>query len=213
MGLPIGKLICASNVNNILTDFLRTGVYDRNRKFHLTMSPSMDILISSNLERLLYFVAGAEKTAEYMKSLKETGRYEVSPEILNKINETFVGYYADEAETAKTIKKTFEKDGYLADTHTAVALCCAEKYLCDNGQKHPLVSASTASPYKFAADVYAALVGKKPEDELKALNLLSAHTGTQIAYPLRELDKRPVKFDTVIDAADMLKEVYAYLDK
>ena len=213
MGLPIGKLICASNVNNILTDFLRTGVYDRNRKFHLTMSPSMDILISSNLERLLYFVAGAEKTAEYMKSLKETGRYEICPDILAKINETFIGYYADETETAKTIKTTFEKDGYLSDTHTAVALCCAEKYLRESNSQTPLVAASTASPYKFAADVYASLIGKKPEDELKALDMLSAHSATEIAYPLRDLDKRPVKFDTVIAPEDMLKEVYSYLSK
>ena len=213
MGLPIGKLICASNVNNILTDFLRTGVYDRNRHFHLTMSPSMDILISSNLERLLYFVAGTEKTSEYMASLKNTGKYTVDADVLAKINETFVGYYADEDETAATIRKTFEQHGYLADTHTSVALTCADKYLCESASKVPLVVASTASPYKFAADVYASLTDEKPQDELKALDMLSASTKTEIAYPLRELDKRPVNFDTVIDPKDMLAEVYRYLAK
>ena len=213
MGLPIGKLICASNVNNILTDFLRTGVYDRNRKFHLTMSPSMDILISSNLERLLYFVAGPEKTAEYMNALKQTGRYEIEADILAKINETFVGYFADEDETAKTIQKTFAENKYLADSHTAVALACAEKYRKEYGDKTPLVAASTASPYKFAADVYASLSGEKPKDELKALDMLSAKTNTEIAYPLRDLDKRPVCFDTVIDPENMLDEVYRYLAK
>ncbi len=213
MGLPIGKLICASNVNNILTDFLRTGVYDRNRTFHLTMSPSMDILISSNLERLLYFVAGAEKTNEYMSSLKNTGRYEVDAEILAKINETFVGYYADEEETAKTIRKTYEENGYLADSHTSVALCCADKYLGDSESKRPLVVASTASPYKFAADVYTSLVGQKPEDELLALKMLAERTNTEITYPLRDLDKREVNFDTVIGPGEMLEEVYRYLAK
>jgi len=213
MGLPIGKLICASNVNNILTDFLRTGVYDRNRKFHLTMSPSMDILISSNLERLLYFVAGSEKTAEYMNSLKSTGRYEVDADILAKIGETFVGYYADEKETAETIRKTYEENGYLADSHTSVALACAEKYLKDTTSKTPIVTASTASPYKFAADVYASLSGERPKDELKALDMLSESTKTEIAYPLRDLDKRPVNFDAVIEPEDMLKAVYDYLEK
>ncbi len=213
MGLPIGKLICASNVNNILTDFLRTGVYDRNRHFHLTMSPSMDILISSNLERLLYFVAGSQKTTEYMNSLKNTGRYEVSADILAKINETFVGYYADEKETAETIRKTFDENGYLADTHTSVALACADTYLGESGSKTPLIVASTASPYKFAADVYTSLSGEKPQDELKALDMLSSSTSTEIAYPLRDLDKRPIHFDTVIDPKEMLDEVYRYLSK
>ncbi len=213
MGLPIGHLVCASNVNNILTDFLRTGVYDRNRDFHLTMSPSMDILISSNLERLLYFVAGAEKTAAYMKSLKETGRYEVDAEILAKINETFVGYYADEEKTAEAIRKSFDMDHYLADTHTAVALSASAQYIAENGSKNPLVAVSTASPYKFAADVYASLVGTRPADELAALESLAAYSDTEIAYPLVGLDKRPVNFKDVVDAADMKKAVYTYIGK
>jgi len=210
MGLPVGKLICASNTNNVLTDFLRTGEYNRNRKFHLTMSPSMDILISSNLERLLYFTAGSAKTAEYMASLKETGAYKISADLLAKINETFIGYYADEAETAETIKATLNTDGYLADTHTSVALCCANKYLKDSGDKTPMVVASTASPYKFAADVFKSLSGKKPDDDLEALDMLSQLTNTEITKPLRGLADRKVNFKDVIDVSDMLEKVYDF---
>ena len=210
MGLPVGKLICASNTNNVLTDFLRTGEYNRNRKFHLTMSPSMDILISSNLERLLYFTAGSEKTAEYMASLKENGAYTISPELLAKINETFIGYYADEAETASTIKAAFENNGYLADTHTSVALCCADKYIKDSDDNTPMVVASTASPYKFAADVLSSLSGNKPDDDLVALELLSRLTNTDITKPLRGLDKRKVNFTDVIDKEQMLDKIYSF---
>ena len=210
MGLPVGKLICASNTNNVLTDFLRTGEYNRNRKFHLTMSPSMDILISSNLERLLYFTAGSAKTAEYMASLKETGAYKISSDLLAKINETFIGYYADEAETASTIKSTFENEGYLADTHTSVALSCADKYIKESGDATPMVVASTASPYKFAADVLNSLSGNKPSDDLEALELLSKLTNTEITRPLRGLAERKVNFSEVIDSTDMLAKVYEF---
>ena len=211
MGLPVGKLICASNTNNILTDFLRTGVYDRNRHFHLTMSPSMDILISSNLERLLYFTVGAQKTAEYMASLKNEGRYAIDADTLAKINETFVGYYASEEETAATIRDTFEQHKYLSDTHTAVALTCAEKYRAELGGAKQVVVDSTASPYKFAADVLCSLTGEKPEEELSALDTLSSHTKTEIAYPLKGLAERKVNFDKVIDAADMKKSILEYV--
>lgn len=210
MGLPVGKLICASNTNNVLTDFLRTGEYNRNRTFHLTMSPSMDILISSNLERLLYFTAGSEKTAEYMASLKETGSYKISPELLAKINETFIGYYADEAETAATIKATFENEGYLADTHTSVALSCADKYIKESGDSTPMVVASTASPYKFASDVLKSLGGEKPADDLEALSMLSKLTNTEITRPLRGLAERKVNFKDVINADEMLDKVYDF---
>lgn len=210
MGLPVGKLICASNTNNVLTDFLRTGEYNRNRTFHLTMSPSMDILISSNLERLLYFVAGSQKTAEYMKSLNQTGAYKISSALLEKINQTFIGYYADEAETAKTIKTTYENDGYLADTHTAVALACANKYIKDSNDDTPTVVASTASPYKFAADVLKSLSGKKPDDDLEALTMLSTLTNTEITKPLRKLEERKVNFNTVINTSEMLDKVYDF---
>ncbi len=213
MGLPIGKLICASNTNNVLTDFLRTGEYNRNRTFHLTMSPSMDILISSNLERLLWFTAGSEATAAYMESLKSTGRYQITPEHLAAINETFIGYYADENATAATIKKTFEKDGYLADTHTAVALSAAEQYKVESGDDTVTVVASTASPYKFAADVLCSLKGQKPENDLDALAMLSEATNTDVTVPLRGLADRKIRFDRVIDAKDMANEVFSYVEK
>lgn len=213
MGLPIDKLICASNTNNVLTDFLRTGEYNRNRQFHLTMSPSMDILISSNLERLLWLTAGSEVTATYMESLKNTGRYQITPEHLAAINETFVGYYADETATAKTIHKTFVDDKYLSDTHTAVALSAAEQYAAESGDSKITVVASTASPYKFAADVLCSLGGEKPSDDLDSLALLSEKTGTDITLPLRGLAERKVRFDKVIDAADMANEVFSYIEQ
>ena len=211
MGLPIEKLICASNVNNILTDFLTTGTYDRNRNFHLTMSPSMDILISSNLERLLYFTAGSEKTAAYMEALKKNGVYTVDADILAKIKENFIGYYADEAETAKTIRETFDQYGYLADTHTAVAISAANQYVAETGDKLPMVIDSTASPYKFANNVYAAVTGEESESELAALDQLSAKTNTEIPYPLAGLADRKVNFTKIVDKTEMANAVMEYL--
>ena len=207
MGLPIGKLICASNKNNILTDFLNTGVYDRNRDFHLTMSPSMDILISSNLERLLCFTAGKEETAKYMEDLAAKGVYAVSDDVKAKIGENFKGYFADEAETSATINKYYNEFGYLADTHTAVALCSADKYVSETGDKTPMVVASTASPYKFAADVCKSLGMEKPADDMDALDMLSSFSKTEISYPLRGLSEREVRFTRVIDACEMLDVV------
>ena len=212
MGLPIGKLICASNANNILTDFLRTGTYDRNRAFHLTMSPSMDILISSNLERLLYFTAGSEKTAAYMAQLNAEGKYTVDAEVKAAIDESFVGFFADEKQTEQTIRTYFERHNYLSDTHTAVALCCAAQYQNSTGDFAPMVVDSTASPYKFANNVYRSATGKEPTDDLAALKELSEATDTEIPYPLAGLAKRKVRFDRVIDADQMLAEVYAYLN-
>ena len=203
MGLPVRHFVCASNKNNILTDFLRTGTYDRNRDFHLTMSPSMDILISSNLERLLCFTAGEERTAAYMESLKQDGAYTVDAEVLAAINDNFSGYFADEAATAETIKTYFEKYGYLADTHTAVALSAAEPYIATLNEVRPTVVDSTASPYKFAADVYESLGKTQPADPLAALDELATATATEIPYPLRGLGQREVRFTQVIDAADM----------
>ena len=211
MGLPIAKLICASNANNVLTDFLRTGTYDRNRDFHLTMSPSMDILISSNLERLLFFTAGAQKTAAYMKQLNAEGKYTVDEEIKALIDNNFIGYYADETETAKTLSEFYNDRNYLADTHTSVALCCAEKYLRESGDDKKIVVASTASPYKFAADVYKSITDKDASADTGALDDLSALTNTDITYPLKNLAQRKVNFDKVIDKDDMLSEVYKFM--
>ena len=211
MGLPLGKLICASNQNNILTDFLNTGVYDRNRAFHLTMSPSMDILISSNLERLLCFTAGKAETAAYMDDLARQGVYTVSDEVKAKISENFKGYFADETETAETINKYYNEFGYLADTHTAVALCSADKYIAESGDNTPMVVASTASPYKFAADVCKSLGMEKPADDMDALDMLSDFSKTEISYPLRGLNDREVRFTRVIDASQMLDVVKEYV--
>ncbi len=212
MGLPIRHFVCASNRNNILTDFLRTGTYDRNRDFHLTMSPSMDILISSNLERLLCLAAGEEKTAAYMESLKTTGAYTVDTDVLAAITENFSGFCADETATAATIRDYFEKNGYLADTHTAVGLSCAGQYLAALAaeDRRPIVVDSTASPYKFAADVYTSLTNKTPADPLGALDGLAAVTGTEIPYPLRGLADRKVNFEGVINADEMPAAVLNY---
>ena len=211
MGLPIGHMVCASNTNNILTDFLRTGTYDRNRDFYMTMSPSMDILISSNLERLLYFTAGSEKTAAYMDALKKQGCYSVEPEILAEIRKNFSGYFTDEAETAKTIRETYQSYGYLADTHTAVAIHAAEEYVRETGDARPMVIDSTASPYKFANDVYRAVTEKTAHSELEALDQLSAETNTEIPYPLAGLAKRKVNFDSVVDREQMAAAVLDYV--
>ena len=211
MGLPINRLICASNKNNVLTDFLETGTYDRNRKFHLTMSPSMDILISSNLERLLFFAAGAEKNIGYMNSLAKYGKYTIDAETKAKIDSVFSGFYTDEEKTAQTIKTVFEKYGYLCDTHTAVAVNAAEEYAAKTGDNLVTVVDSTASPYKFAADVYASLGQETPADPLDALDALSSYSKTEIAYPLRGLARRQVRFTDVCDPADMTEKVLEFI--
>ena len=161
MGLPINKLICASNENKVLYDFFTTGEYDRNREFVLTTSPSMDILISSNLERLIYRIAGnsAKKNSELMESLKNTGKYEITPEMKAQLSD-FYGNYATEAEDAATIKKLYEDTGYVIDTHTAVAATVYEKYKKETGDDTVTVIASTASPYKFTRSVMDAIDSK-----------------------------------------------------
>lgn len=204
MGTPIGKLVCASNKNNVLTDFFESGVYNRNRDFYTTMSPSMDILISSNLERLLYTVLGTEKTAKYMRELKKSGKYELSGEDLSKVGEHFVGYCTDEALCSATIKSVYEKQNRLIDTHTAVAVSAAERYTSDYKATSPMLVVSTASAYKFASDVLYSLSGNKPKDELLALSELHSYTGEPIPTPLASiLDKTP-RFTEVIESDKML---------
>ena len=203
MGLPIERLVCASNSNKVLTDFLKSGTYDRNRDFYTTISPSMDILISSNLERLLYVTLGAEKTAAYMQSLNELGRYTLSAEDLAKINESFVGYYTDETKTKDMIKKLFKEKNCLVDTHTAVALGATCEYMNDGKTERKILTVSTASPYKFAYDVYTALLGKAPKDELSALGELSALTGVPVPAPLSSLESKEVRFVRSIKKDEM----------
>jgi threonine synthase len=171
----------------------------------------MDILISSNLERLLYFTAGATVTADCMAQLNANGCYTVTPEVKEEIGRTFVGYFADEEETAAAISRVWNENGYLSDTHTAVALSCAEKYRAESGDAAPMVVASTASPYKFANNVYRAVTQKDPTDDLAALDELASATNTEIPYPLAGLSDRAVRFRDVIDSTDMTASVYETL--
>lgn len=209
MGLPVNKFVCASNSNNILTDFLTTGVYDRNRDFYTTMSPSMDILISSNLERLLFFVAGAQKTREYMKSLSETGRYEVEPEILEKIKADFDAYCCDEDNCAKTIKNIFDKYSYTCDPHTAVAVYSALEFVKEKNTGLKNIVASTASPYKFGADVLKSMGKDVPESVSGILETLSDVSKTPIPSPLANLSQKTVRFTKSIDKQEMQSFVLA----
>ena len=211
MGLPINRLVCASNRNNILTDFLETGTYDRNREFYTTMSPSMDILISSNLERLLYTLGGSELTSRLMKQLSTDGKYTIPADLKQAIDAHFTGLYCDEANTALEIKRTFKDDGYLVDTHTAVGLKTRDLVFEHNHDGLKMLVASTASPYKFASDVYKSITGSQPADELSALNELSELTKTEIPYPLSGIDKRAIRFDKVIDKVDMREALISTL--
>lgn len=209
MGIPINLLVCASNSNNVLTDFLTTGTYDRNRKFYTTTSPSMDILISSNLERLLFHLSGEndEEIRGYMKLLSETGKYTVSDEIMAGIKENFAAGYSTEDEDRDTIKETFD-NGYLADTHTAVAINVYKKLDSDR----PTIIASTASPYKFPKSVLTAILGQAPDlDEFDMTEELSRVSTTKMPLPLAGLKNRPVRFTSVSEISDMEQCVYDML--
>ena len=200
MGLPVGRLVCASNRNNVLTDFLRPGTYDARRTFYKTTSPSMDILISSNLERLLYHVSGSsEKVAGWMQELSATGKYTVDAETLAKIQQSFAAGYADDADGAAEIKARFDGDHYLCDTHTAVAFRVAETRRTDA----PMVVLSTASPFKFPRDVLTALGVEAPASDFAAMAALTAETGAEAPASLRELDKLEVRFKTVLQPANI----------
>ena len=211
MGLPIGKLVCASNKNDVLTEFLNTGKYDRNRHFHTTMSPSMDILISSNLERLLYLLLGAEKTAYYMKKLAADGEYTLSADELMLVKESFAGYSTDEELCSAAVKSCYENRKSLIDTHTAVAVSAAERYMNGADDKNAMLVVSTASPYKFAGDVLKSITGKKPEDDLDAPKMLEELTGVVMPAPLAALYGKLVIHTDVIDKADMPKSVLEFV--
>ena len=204
MGLPVGRLVCASNRNKVLTDFFETGVYDRRREFHLTTSPSMDILISSNLERLLCMLAGTEKTAAWMGELQKEGIYRLDAETHVALRAEFSAAWTDEAETAETIANYFEKYGYLADPHTAVALCAYGKWLgSDEANGYPTVVLSTASPYKFTRPVLAALGEESTGDEFADMERLSTVSATPIPAPLAALKEKAVHHTAVCDIAEM----------
>ena len=206
MGLPVNRFICASNSNNVLTDFINTGVYNKNRDFYTTVSPSMDILVSSNLERLLYAMSGNNdvETKGYMDALKKDGVYEVSAAIKEKIQAMFRGGYADEEATSKTIHDLFEQQGYLCDTHTAVAVAVCDEYIKSTGDTTPVVIASTASPYKFSKAVLSALdKGDMPESEFDMVERLHEITGAEVPAPLASLRGRSARFGDVTDKEDM----------
>ncbi len=210
-GLPVGKLVCASNTNKVLTDFINDGVYDRRREFFTTISPSMDILISSNLERLLYMLSGPAETSDYMKALSEEGVYKISPKLHKAVLSRFAGYFADEDACRAAIKETYEKKHYLCDPHTAVALACAEQYRRENpDEKRKMLVVSTASPYKFAGSVLEAITGQAAKDELSAAAELSALTGTKPPKQLVGLENREVRFPGVISPDDMAEEVIKF---
>ncbi|MCH5212180.1 MAG: threonine synthase [Oscillospiraceae bacterium] len=216
MGLPIKKFICASNENNVLTDFIKTGVYDKNRRFHTTISPSMDILISSNLERFIYDISGCndEIVTDLMTKLASDGIYTVPDDIKAKIEELFDAGCCDDKETMATIKKTFNADGYLMDTHTAVAKCVYDKYVERTGDMTKTVIASTASPFKFnqsvliALEDYNAVAGK---NEFELLAMLEEKSGMRVPVSLAELKERTPIFDTVVEKEQMKNTVSDFL--
>ena len=208
MGVPLGKLICASNSNNVLTDFIRTGVYDRNRPFHNTISPSMDILISSNLERLLHAFSNGDcaQVKGYMEQLSETGRYQVAKEIMWKLERDFAAYFCDDAQTKKTIGKVWKEKNYLIDPHTAVAVDALAQYRAETGDAAPALVVSTASPFKFCPAVLEAL-GANAVTGLESIAALSRLTGIDAPKPLAELAGKQPRFDRCVEKDHMVDAV------
>lgn len=216
MGLPIKTLVCASNSNNVLTDFLKTGTYDKNRAFYTTTSPSMDILISSNLERLLYHMSGEDDklVSSLMSQLAEKGKYTVSVELISEIQKTFDAGFTAEDCVDETIKNHFDKYHYLCDTHTAVAVKVYDEYVKSTGDDIPTVIDSTASPYKFSASVLkAVLQGNTPNlDEFEMVDELNRVTGADVPKPLASLKDKNIRFSDVCNKEDMSQMVFKLLD-
>ena len=214
MGLPINKFICASNENKVLYDFFRTGTYDRKREFILTTSPSMDILISSNLERLIYRIAGndAEKNKALMQALNGKGAYTITDDMKKQLAD-FYGNYASEAETAATIKRVYESDQYIMDTHTAVAASVYDKYVKETGDTTPTVIASTASPYKFTRSVMNAIDSAyDKQSDFELVDELNKLSGVKVPQAIEDIRQAEVRHDIVCDKEDMLAEVKKFLN-
>jgi threonine synthase len=213
MGVPVNKLICASNANNVLTDFINTGKYDRNRNFFTTISPSMDILISSNLERMLFELCGNDdkKVSAWQNDLSNSGSFTVDEDVKAKMGELFWGGCCDDTNTLKTIEKYFKEYGYLCDTHTAVALNVYEQYVKETGDNKATVIASTASPYKFAKSVLSAVSNETGKDEFDTVKLLSSKTATEIPEPIKALENATVRFKEICEKDKMLESVYSAL--
>jgi len=214
MGLPVRRLHCASNLNNVLTDFLATGVYDMHREFYKTTSPSMDILLSSNLERLVFEISdrNAKLTAKRMNELKTTGKYEITPEELEKIAETFDGGFADEDGCVEAMYDVFVDTGYTMDTHTG----CAMKVAVDWFERHKkdetkMVIVSTANPYKFPQDVLYAVTGNDVKDSFKGIKRLHAATAMAVPKQLKELRDKPVRFTKVADSSKLFDEILQFV--
>jgi threonine synthase len=211
IGLPINKLICASNANNVLTDFLRTGIYDRNRTFNKTISPSMDILISSNLERLLYHITdgNSKQVAEWMNELAATGRYDICKTYLAKIQKVFWADWSGDATTIDTIQKAFEDTKYVLDPHTAVAYKASENYRVQTGDKTPNIIVSTASPFKFNNSVLAALdkTAGQGKNEFAMLQDLSEVSGWKVPKGLAALENKEIRHKLVCEKGQMSEVV------
>lgn len=205
MGLPVQRFICASNANNVLTDFISTGIYDRNRPFHTTVSPSMDILISSNLERLIYDMSGCDdkEVSRLFDLLAREGRYQVSDSVREKIQSEFYGGFCDDVQTKETIKRVFDTYSYLCDTHTAVAVKVYEDYREKTGDTTKTVIASTASPYKFTNSVLEAIGGDTSADDFTQLKELSERSKTEIPAQLAGLKDKEVRFTRSIEKSEM----------
>ena len=210
MGIPIGKFVCASNKNKVLFDFFETGKYDRNREFYVTTSPSMDILISSNLERMIYRIAGndAKQCAKFMAALTKDGEYVITDAMKAELSE-FFGAFGSEEETAVKIREVYDKEGYVMDTHTAVAAVAYDKYKAATGDdKTPTVIASTASPYKFTRSVMDAIdPAYDAEDDFELVDELNKVSKTAIPKAIEEIRTAPVLHDTVCETAAMEDEV------
>ena len=213
-GLPVAKLVCASNINKVLTDFIRTGRYDRRREFYKTESPSMDILISSNLERLLFELTGrlSEPIRDWMKRLTEDGAYTIPKEALDRLQSLFYGGFADHQETSRAIRRGYEKHGYLMDPHTAVGYSVLGEYREESGDSMPTLLASTASPFKFNRAVLEAL-GRdiSGKDEFSLLQELSSMTGQPIPFKLVELKSLPERHRAVCQKQEMADTLYRFL--
>ena len=213
MGVPIHKLICASNQNNVLTDFIKTGVYDRNRPFYNTMSPSMDILISSNLERMLFEFTERDDVAvkEYMSALATEGRYEVSEKVKKQLDKNFAAGCCGDAETQDMIAKMWKEKNYLIDTHTAVAFHVLEEYRRETGDDTPTVVVSTASPFKFCDNVLGALGVTDLAAGTDILDQLSKVTGEPVPAPLANLKGKEIRFQQVTEKENMSDRVLEML--
>lgn len=213
MGLPVNKLICASNKNNILTDFFESGVYDTDREFYKTSSPSMDILISSNLERLIFELSGrdSEKTKEKMNSLKEKGYYEISKKEVLELSQTFYANFCDERETLDVINNFNDEYDYPLDPHTAVAVAVHNGYICEKHDDLPTVIVSTASPFKFPTAVYEALSGSVVEDAFKAAKKLSFDTGLEIPENIAGLKEKEIRFTQVKEPQELFDAILEFI--